>query len=240
MKITVVYIYPMGGQGEFFDHAFRFVDSYFNHPPGIDHETIVVCNGAPVDFTSKCLFGGLPHCEFFEHNDSGKDIGAYAAVSKSCPSDMMACFGGHTYFRRQGWLKRLAEAWQKNGPGLYGSLASYEIRPHFCTTGIAFPPSLLASYPFPVVTDADRYAFEHGPNSFVNYAIRRKLPVRLVTWDSDWPVNKWRWPENCYARGDQSNCLCYFRVSDSFETSNQIEQYRRSLIADVLTVPIPT
>lgn len=234
MKIALVYIH-VPHDPEHVDLACRFVATYHEHPPLIDHQTVVVCNGsAPSTFT-RVLFGSLPNLTFYNHSDVGFDIGAYLAFAAQTDADMLFCCGGPCYFRRGVWLKRIADVWQHYGPGMYGTLATYEVRPHFCTSGFAVPPRLLREYPFPVRDKAERYNFEHGQSSLVGQCMSKGLPTILVTWDGAWNWQHWRVPKNIYCRGDQSNCLTYFRHSDSYEQGNYAERRRRELLADTLT-----
>jgi hypothetical protein len=149
------------------------------------------------------------------------DIGAYLDASKQVETEAMLCMGGSTTVRRQGWMKRMAEAWDKHGPGFYGALSSYQVRPHFNTTGFWLSPEIIQMYPHKVVSTPDRYAFEHGDNCLWWLVHQQGIPVKLVTWcgEYDWP--DWRRPDNISCRGDQSNCLCWFRINDAFEHYRQ-------------------
>lgn len=238
IETDLVYLHVAQGK-EYEGQAQRFVDTYCLHPPGYSHKTIIACNLGRPNQAMRAIFGRLPNVSYYYHSNAGQDIGAYVSFSKISDAEMMVCFGSHGYLQRAGWLRRFVEVWKTHGPGLYGTLATYEVRPHFCTTGFAFPPELLTGYPHPVRTHDNRYAFEHGPHSFVNWTLAQRLPVRLVTWDGDWPVQAWRQPENIYTRGDQSNCLSLFRCSDSYIAGDENERARRRGLADSLTVPMP-
>ena len=228
--LTLVYIHVVGDQAHV-AHAQRFLESYRAFPPGATHDTIVLCNGRPPDRRTRALFRGLPGVRFVTHDDSGWDIGGYVAASRHTTADIMLCLGGTAYVRRAGWMRRMLDAWTTHGPGIYGSLASYEVSPHFNTTGFWCPPRLLAAYPFAVRTKADRYAFEHGkPHLSMGAVIegtgerrlfwRRVhdagLPAKLVTWDGEYDWWDWRTPRDIFRRGDQSNCLTCWHHVDAF------------------------
>lgn len=230
MTISLVYVH-LPHDPEHVDLACRFVATYHEYPPQIPHETIVVCNGTAPTHHTRVLFGSLPHVRFMDHDDSGWDVGAFIAASHQTEAEMMFCCGGPCYFKRAGWLKRIAEAWERYGPGMYGTLASYEIRPHFCTSGFAVAPDMLRNHP-KVSTKEERYAFEHGENSLVLRTLRQGKPAMLVTWDGAWHWPQWRTPPNIYCKGDQSNCLTFFRHSDSYAQSDFGEQRRRQHLAD--------
>jgi len=70
----------------------------------------------------------------------------------------MALFLGESvYFHREGWLKRLADAWAKFGPGMYGPFGSNLLRPHLQTTAFCTSPALLQRCP---ISTKDRYSWE--------------------------------------------------------------------------------
>lgn len=234
MKTTLIYIH-LPHDPEHVDLAARFLSTYHANPPLYPHDTMIVCNGSAPTAHTQILFSSL-NPRFLVHDDSGFDIGAYQAAAKLVETDSMFCCGGPCYFRKAGWLQRIAQAWTRYGPGMYGTLSSYEIRPHFCTSGFAVPPSFIRSYPR-VVTKEERYNFEHGPTSLVYNVIGQGKPAILVTWDGEYTWPHWRTPPNIYCKGDQSNCLTYFRHSDSYDQSNHIEQQRRQRLADSYVAP---
>lgn len=229
MKITLVFNYPCphtvlsGGfskPGEHDEMAARFVASYASFPPGIDHNTVVIANGGQPTPYMQALCASLPGLDWFVHDDSGWDIGGFIAVSRKLTCDFAVWMGGLAWVRRAGWMRRMAQAWTKRGPGCYGSLASYQIRPHLVTSGFWCSPKLVADYPVKVETHAQRGEFEHGQDSISMRAFRRGMPVMLVTWDGEWTMSEWRKPRNIFRRGDQSNCLTYYRHTDLYDEAD--------------------
>jgi len=216
--VTLIYIYPVG-HDEHDGYAKRFVQSYLKFQAGYPHETMVVCNGgAPNDFI-RGLFRNIP-CKFFQHDDSGWDIGAYLAVVRAIKTEAVFCCGGLTHFKRFGWLKKLVDAWNKFGAGLYGSLGSYQYGiPHLVTTGFLCPTHLVSSYPGKVVTYEDRAEFEHGVKSLTNLALCLCMPAKLVTWCGVHSLDELWNPENVLNKGDQSNCLTYYKQTDIYEVA---------------------
>jgi hypothetical protein len=155
---------------------------------------------------------------FVRENDGGWDISAYIAAARGPCSDYdaMLCLGESVYFHRAGWLKRLVEAWNKWGPGMYGPFSSNAIRSHLNTTAFFCAPKLLASYAAPVVDRKSRYEFEHGQGALWRRASTLGLSVRLVTWDSEWEPRAWRMQKDILWRGDQSSCLMWCNHSDNY------------------------
>lgn len=233
MPITLVYIHV--GDDEHRAQARNFVKSYHQHPPGITHSTIIVFQGGDMTDEMSRLFDSLPDCRIVANNGIGKDIGAYLKFSKQIGDNWMVCFGGSTFVRRKGWMLRMAEVADKYGPGLYGPTASYQLSPHLNTTGFWCPASLLAQSNRAIVTRNQRYEFEHGRTAFwKEVAFKKRLPVKLVTWESEYDWPRWREPANIYHRGDQSNCLTYFRHSLNYQLASPFykKQYERA--ADTL------
>lgn len=227
-SVVLIYVYPASG---FEAAAARFVDTYRNCPPEYAHSTVVVMNGGNVTADIKNMFAPLGP-SYFLHDNSGWDIGAFLAVAQHIKSHMVLCCGANTHFKKAGWLKRYVQVWRKLGPGMYGTMASNEVRPHLCTTGFATTPELLAAYPHKVETLEDRYEFEWGKGAFWRRVNKAGLPVKMITWDGVWGMDQLRVPPNIYRRGDQSNCLIYFRHSDAYDAADAATKKRMEGHAD--------
>jgi hypothetical protein len=206
-------------------YAPRFRDTYLKFSAGYPHRLIVVCNGGNLTPFRQKHFSGLD-CEFYPRpNDGGKDISGYQAIAHTVPCDFLVCLGDSVYFHREGWLKRLVEARLENGPGMYGVFASHYPIAHLCTSFFGVDPCFLRRYP-PVTNHTERYVFEHGGNALWRRIVASKAQARLVTFDGDWEPGKWRKPQNCYWKGDQSNCLARVNHLDRWES--QREDVRRA------------
>lgn len=199
-------------------HAKKFVETYRKHPPGVQHALTVICNGGPLPDHLKAIFKGIAG-SFFERSNIGWDIGGYLELAKTVDVDLLVCLGESVHFHRAGWLAQLAAAWQRFGPGMYGFLSSFLIRPHLQTSAFAFPPSLLRGHPA-VRTREERYAFEHGPRSFWKQVSDKGHPVLLVTWDGVYQPRDWRKPEEILWKGQQTNCLMWNNHTEKFRTAH--------------------
>jgi hypothetical protein len=237
MTSTVVYIFPLCSP-EYHDYALRFLESYHAFPPRMVHETVVVLNGGKATAEIRCLFSSLPNLRFLVRDNSGKDIGGFIAAAKTLTADLMVCFGSHGYFWREGWLRRMVEAREKHGPGLYGSSASYEVLPHLNTVGFWVDPPLLASYPWPVITDDDRYNFENqrtqDNRQFWKLVYRQGKPVLLVTWDGEYQWWDWRTPPEIFRRGGQTAMLAWWKQTDVWRDCSPQEKARFRVDTDIL------
>ncbi len=222
MKIVVCYIAVSNGPITD-DYCARFVTTYREYPAGYAHQLLVIANGGALPTSTAVLFEGL-NARMWPHlNDPGWDVSAYldAAKGPCADADIMVCFGESVYFHREGWLKRLVDAWAKFGPGMYGPYASNTIRGHLNTTAFCCHPFMLKSYPKRVASRQDRYAFEHGEQAMWRRLNDRGVPVRMVTWDGEYEPMAWRTPRNILWRGDQSNLLCFCNHSDRFAEADE-------------------
>lgn len=235
-SIVVVYIY-LPNDPEHVSLANRFVTQYLKCPAGVPHRVIVVNQGGYPSPEMKAQFAKLPNLSYYNHDDSGWDIGAFIAVSRVVTEDVIACFGGTGFVQHPNWLKRMVEVWKKHGPGFYGSNSSYEITPHLSTSGFWCSPQLLAEYPTRVRTKEDRYAFEHARagKCFWRQCEAKGVKVMLATWDGEYEWRDWRKPANIFRRGNQSNCITFFRHSLLFATATEPVKAGMSKVADELT-----
>ena len=222
--VTIVYIHPHVDSDA---NAIRFVKSVIANQPGYPCDVVVIVNGGPVTQRIETLFKKIHGVQFFTHDDSGWDIGGYLALAKARTDlNLLFCCGGPTTFTRAGWLKKIMAAWSEYGPGMYGTNASYEVRPHLNTSGFLISRSDLVAYPVKVESRLDRYEFEWGRGALWRRVRRRGGRTMLVTWDGVWYPEEWRLPKNTYRDGDQSNCLTWFQHSHNFrlEQNSRVRQ----------------
>lgn len=217
MKIALVYIVVTNGPLTN-DFASRFVGTWVSFPPGVQHDTLVVCNGGPIPSETGLIFSSMNPFFYTRKNDGGWDISAYMEVARGFCStyDMMLCCGESIYFHKTGWMKRFVDAWNKYGAGMYGAFSSNLVRAHLNTTGFCCAPSAFLCYPKLVTNRKERYEFEHGQYAMWRRLSKLGVPVKLVTWDGEFDPTEWRRPANIMWRGDQSNCLFWCQHTDRF------------------------
>lgn len=231
LKIALIYIYVNGG-GIHDQYARRFVRTYSQFPPGIDHNTIIAVNGGQISNAIRAMFSTIPNSRFFPRNNNGWDIGAYQEIASTLKCDAMLCLGESVYYHRKDWMIPLVNAWVKYGEGIYGPYASYQNKPHLNTTAFMCSPALLQSYEQPIVTHAERYRFESTENNVSFRAIRHGLPTKLVTWDGTYEMGQWRSGKNIIRRGDQSNCLMWCNHTDGYFNSRGTNKKELELAMD--------
>lgn len=185
-------------------------------PPGVDHSTIIICNGGPLKTSTSMVFAPMNPQFLARNNDDGFDLSGYMEVANGIGKDFdaMLCLGESVYCHREGWMARLVEAWERHGPGMYGPFASHNVRAHLNTTAFMCPPALLAEYPVSTWNRALRYEFEHGMSALWRRTQAKGLPTMLVTWDGEWEPGKWRYPKDILWRGTQTNLLLFCNHSE--------------------------
>ena len=191
MKIVLVYIFPDMESAIYVPHARRFVESYMQNPPGeTDHEICVAVNyGLKNNPEYPRIFRPLT-CSFMIHDNQGKDIGAFQKAAATIPCDLMVFLGAPVHFYRAGWLDRIVQVYEQNGPGLYGCRGYSTPKYHIRTTAFWCPPELMNSYPYQVHNNS-RYEFEHGEMSITNHVRHSGLGCYMVTWNGCYPVSDW-------------------------------------------------
>lgn len=220
MTATVIYCFPSPlCAPQYFDYALRFVESYRNNPPRMVHDTLVVVNGGPVTPEIHCLFSSLPRLNFLLHDNSGMDIGCFQHAARECASDLAVFFGASTYFNREGWLVRMAAAFQRHGNAQYGAMGNrgapgWRISPHIRTTGFWCAPALLRAYPKTITRPEERYPAEHGPECFTSFYSSKRIKSWEITWGRDLAQPEWGSDPNGFQRGDQSALLVGDRLCE--------------------------
>lgn len=218
MKVVCVYVYPLNGEHGYDEKAYRFIESYNLAPPGMDHETVIMCNGGPTDTRTELFFAGLPNCRLMYHDNSGLDIGAFQAAARAISCDLMVFFGSSTYFKRAGWMNRIVGSYQSHGDAIYGCTAnsgqlSVGVHPHIRTTAFWMSPLLFSNYPVKVIHQNQRYPFEHGPGCLTSWVRTQGKQAWVVAWQGDYAMGQWETIPNGLHRGDQSNVIIGDRLT---------------------------
>jgi hypothetical protein len=218
LKIVCVYIYPLAGANGHFDRALKFLQTYAGNPPGIAHETVIVCNETPANDETKFLFGCMPGVQFLNHDGSGMDCGGYQLAARTVPADMMVFFGGNSYFRRPHWLTQMTWAFQKFGDTLYGSTGNqgdkrFGVYPHVRTTGFWCSPQLINRHPLKVTHNGLRYPFEHGPEGLTTWVLNQNKMAYIVAWDGAYPVLSCDMIPGGFHQANQENVLIGDRLT---------------------------
>lgn len=217
-KVTIVHICVVGSP-KHIQQSMRFVQSYQENKAGYPHESVVVCNGGSADRNIQAMFAPLERLNFYKHDNSGYDIGAFQAVSRlRADSDLIVFFSASTFFKGNGWLARMVESYAKHGQTLYGVMGhtgdpGVGVYPHIRTTGFWIPPVLFNQYPIRVTLARQRYPFEHGRECLTNWVFSIGLTPWVVTWDGEYTKRDWGTIPDGYRHGNESGLLCGDRLN---------------------------
>jgi len=219
VKVSIVYIYPANDGEKQTQYALRFINSYNANPPGMDHQSIIVLNGAKQNAEITCMFSSFPNVVFMEHDDSGWDIGAFQAAAKKFPCDLMVFFGGSSFFNGSGWLARMVAASIKHGNAQYGCMGnrgnlSVKVWPHIRTTAFWMNPSLFNSYPVKIRRHEQRHPFEHGKDCLTAWVASLGLKSWVVTWDTETEWANWDDHPEGFHRGSQKALLAMDHICE--------------------------
>jgi len=124
-KIGVVYLCRFA-EGE--EPVHRFLRSYRTHPAGFEHDLHVVFKGFPNREASdrlRALFGELL-IGTIELEDTGFDIGSYAAAAKAVANSQLLFFNTFSEILANDWLAHFAKALALPGVGLVGATGSWQ------------------------------------------------------------------------------------------------------------------
>jgi hypothetical protein len=218
MRIVIVYIYPLDGVGEFGVKASRFIDSYRRFPPGMAHDTVIICNGGKASLETEGKFSFLPNVQLLEHDGKGKDIGGFLKAAGTVDADLMVFFGGNTYFRRSDWMVPIVRSWFRKGDTLFGATAhpgeGSHIHPHIRTTGFWMRPKLFIEYCPTIIGDERRYELEHGVSCLTNWFKNKGMTPWVVSWTGEHELHNCQHIPNGYRNGDQSNVIFGDRLTE--------------------------
>jgi len=224
-KTTLVYICPVESLNTiYFDNARRFVSSYHNFPPEMEHEAIIVSNGGEPSEQTRSLFSSISNAKIIENDNVGWDIGAFQKFAGLVDCDLMLCLGSSIHFHRKGWLKRLVEAWREKGHGIYGTSCTYEISPHIRPSFIMFDPKILLAYPFKIRSRKDCFGFEGSrwkrKMNFTAWSEKQGFSNWMVTWDGIYGITEWDKPDNVFRKGNQLSMLALDHHAEFFDSAD--------------------
>ena len=211
LSIAMVYNHVLNDRN-YAEYAKRFVQSYNKFSPGADHMTFIVENRGRIAEAERHLFEGLPNLQFFQHDNSGYDIGAFQHAARDIKCDLMVFFGSSTYLNGDGWLGRMKDSFLKHGNAQYGTMGNrgnlnVKVWPHIRTTAFWMSPDLMNSYPKIVTKNEERHPFEHGQGCLTDWVAKCGLKSWVVNWNTELLREQWDSDPNGYNRGNQKSLL---------------------------------
>jgi hypothetical protein len=166
-EICVVHLARRANGWETFE---RFMRSYEEHPPGIEHDFVVVLKGYDgPDPPPEYLDRVAPHGgTLLALDDTGFDIGSYWAAGRALHHTSFCFLNSFSGIRDDSWLAKLAHH-HAPGVGIVGASGSWESHRsgwnEHLRQGLLVPPWRTAPDPFP--------------------------PRQLTTRDRGWLVKEW-------------------------------------------------
>lgn len=245
MKITVLYLhvvksgYASAPPAEYYlPFSQRWARTYREYNAGCAHELIILCCGAPADEHVKATYGGL-FCTYDTYLGAGSDIGACQSALKKL-SGFVVCMSTPVYFWRPGWLRRLVEAREFFGDGLYGPMASYQNAPHIRTSCWGVDAATFQKYPHLIDCRekccwAESYDHQGELWQISKWYASINKPALMVSWSEVSDKAHWRTPENIFRRGNQTNCLVWDQHVDVYNAAHYHERLDFAKQADTIT-----
>lgn len=168
------------------------------------------------------------------YNENGCDIGSAQYASELLKENaFMVNMTSRCYFHREGWLKRLLEARNKHGKGLYGVSASWEGgKPHICTRAYCMDSEDFTRYPHIIDTREKGQKFEVGEWCITDWFRQQDLSTIQVTFDGEQHQADWRKPDNIFRKGDQTNCLVWDRHTLIYQEADANDKRRLEEMAN--------
>lgn len=242
MEVTLIYLhiigkgYPEAAPPEYYaPFSERWRDTYRKYAPGSPHRVhVVFCGGKPSEEVLALYDGIASSSEVYL--GAGSDIGACQFAIQKLRCDFVVCMSTPVYFHREGWLKKLVDAREFFGDGLYGPMASNEVKPHIRTSCWGVTPSTFRQYPHLIDTREKACWAEHADHSrtwqFTNwYALQGKQTI-MVTWTGTFSRETWRQAPNGFRSGDQSDCLVRDQHWDVYQCSHYHDRLKLKTAAD--------
>jgi hypothetical protein len=122
--VGVVYLYRFAeGEGP----VRRFLESYSNHPAGLEHDLNIVFKGFPDQGSlarARALFSNTP-INSIEHEDVGYDIGSYRWAANIASNRRLIFLNTFSQILVDRWLAHFDRALSLPGVGLVGATGSW-------------------------------------------------------------------------------------------------------------------
>lgn len=232
MKTIITLPLPFDKWDVFAPFIKRFCDTFKQFEPGADCEVWGMCCSGYISDEVELWFDGI-NAVFHKYPEDGCDIGsAQYAADMLKENAFMVNMTSRCYFHRPGWLKRLLEAREKHGDGMYSTFASWEGgTPHLGTRAYCLDSHTFQRYPHIIDTREKGQKFEVGEWCITSWFRQQSMPTMQVTWSGEQEQADWRKPDNIFRKGDQSNCLVFDRHTDLYQDADDVEKLRLNGIA---------
>jgi hypothetical protein len=243
MRTVVVYPIPLESPevwALFKPFVDRFSQSLRQFDPGCDYTLSLVLNrpmpeATPPEWINEIemMFKGLPY-RTINYEGGGCDIGSFQhCAAQQVENVFMVCCVTRVFAWQAGWLKRLVEAREKFGAGLFGTSASLEGGSfHVCCRCYCMDSDDFKRYPHKIESRDQGVFFEIGEGNLAEWFFGQNSQVHVVYWDAICGGGETSIPQdfftppNIFRRGDQSNLLVKDKHSQAYENASPEEKRR--------------
>lgn len=233
MIAHIVYPMPFDNWNVFETDFYRFIYTFKLYPPECDYLLHVVCNYGLVNERLAETLWNTKAC-YHTYFEGGADLGSHKRVAVSLPPQaFLIGLSTRCYFHRPGWGRRLVEAREKHGPGMYG-VGDFERTPHLRTCGYGIDAGYWQSYPVTPTTRPETVEIESGDYSLTEHVKQDGGKTIQVCWDNEQEQDKWRDPTELglFRRGNQNAVLVWDRHTEIFQASSPEERARLEALSN--------
>lgn len=176
----------------------KFLNSYKNHPAGIEHNFVIIAK----NWTDKALYNKL--CSLAKENnaklvdlpDDGLDFGAYFRISKILENEYVFFLGSGIEILTDNWLLYTNKAFENDnavqiaGPmgawekGVSGVFPNYHIRTCAFMINRELFLEYAAAQKFPK-TKEDTWEMEHGQQSLTKFVFQKGYNAAIINSDGE-------------------------------------------------------
>jgi hypothetical protein len=234
MIARIVYPLPFDAWSVFEQEVYRFAHTFKTYPPECDYVLYLVTQwGLPTPSIYE-LFYNTRHVWTPPFNTNGADLGAHRFVADMLPeNEFLIGLSARCYFHRPGWGRRLLEAREKYGPGIYGT-GSMEHLPHIRTCGYGIDVFYWKNHPVSPTDRPTTVEIESGQHCLTTHVLNEAGKAMQVTWDNERELADCRNPEELgiFRRGSQNAMLVWDRHTELFAAASDEEKARLSGLSD--------
>jgi hypothetical protein len=204
----------------------RFLDSYREHPAGLDHRLLMVFRRQNRIDVLQSLLAEVAH-EPVKLVEPRFDLDAYLTAARSVSEPYVCLFNSSSELLTDGWLEKLARHLVRPGVGLVGATGSFEgqattkllrpfVRkqlapfpnPHVRTNAFMLSRELMLDLDWgPLRRKIDAWRVESGPRNITRQVLDRDLEALVVGRDGEaYPPERWH-ASRTFRSGAQENLL---------------------------------
>ena len=200
----------------------RFIKSYLQHPPGIDHTLYIFYKdfaGAPDLAWAREQFSVLGNrVEILNHLDSKTTAGC-TDVCGDVQERLICPLNSSGEIMHDAWLLRLYSTFAERGVGLVGCTGSRVANLHIRDTAFLMDrkryATVASQFDWVDPSRSGALDFEHGPNNLTIQTMRDNLKVFVV--EKNRAIEPNEWPSPTTYQGNLHNVLVHDRGARDYQ-----------------------